>query len=122
MQYILIFSTGYAIPLSNCSCYCVYRWLNIKTLFKKEDFPADKAGELGTFLGINHGRISTLKSNNVGNADEMLSAILSEWLNNDSEKSWEKLAKALRNLSHSLIADKIEKGETILLGGMYRTT
>ena len=95
--------------------------VNIKTFFKK-DFPADKAGELGTFLGINPGRIFTLESNNIGNADEMLSAILSEWLNNDDEKSWEKLADALRRLDHSLMADKIASGSTIPLGGMYRAT
>ena len=96
--------------------------VNIKTFLNKEDFPANKAGELGIYLGIKHGRISTLESDNHGNADKMLSAILSEWLNNHGEKSWKKLADALKYLGHSSTADRIEGEKTIPLGGMYRTT
>ena len=112
------------LPLSSSILVIVYTGgclslVNIKTFLKEGDFPADKAGELGIYLGIKPRRISALKSNNNGNADGMLSAILSEWLNNDGEKSWEKLAKALRNLGHSLMADKIVKGKTIPLRGMH---
>ena len=97
--------------------------LNIKTFFKKEDFPADKADELGIYLGINFGRISALKSSNLGNPDQILSAIISEWLNNDGEKSWKKLADALRNINHSSMADKLVGGGiTIPQEGMHSTT
>ena len=95
--------------------------VNIKTFFKEEDFPADRAGELGTYLGIKPGRISTLKSNNLGNADEFLSAIISDWLNDDSEKSWKKLADALRYLNHSLMSDKLVGGGTVPQEGMHST-
>ena len=96
--------------------------VNIKTFLREEDFPADKAGELGIYLGIKPGKISALKRDNFGNADEILSAILSEWLNNDGEKSWKKLADALRHLGHSLTANKLVEGKTIPLGGMHCTT
>ena len=96
--------------------------VNIKTILKEEDFPADKAEELGIYLGIKPGRNSTLKRNNLGNADEMLSAILSEWLNDDGEKSWKKLADALRYLGHSSMADKLMEKKTIPLGGMHCIT
>ena len=72
-----------------------------------EDFPADKAEELGIFLGIKKGRISTLRMNNNGNADQLLTAIIEEWLRNDKKKSWEKLADAVRSCHHLLLADKI---------------
>ena len=112
------------LPLSSYILVIVYTGgclslVNIKTFLKEEDFPADKAGELGTYLGINPGRISTLKSDNVGNADGMLSAILSEWLSNDGQ-SWEKLADVLRHLDHSLMAD-ILREKANPLGGMHKT-
>ena len=96
--------------------------VNIKTFLKEEDFPANKAGELGIYLGIKPGRISTLESDNHGNSDKILTAILSEWLEIDGEKSWEKLAKALETLRHLLTADKLVERRTIPLGGMYCTT
>ena len=74
-----------------------------------EDFPAGKAEGLGTFLGIEPGKIFTLRTNNNGNADKLLTAIIVEWLRNDKKKSWEKLANAVRRCGHSLLADKILK-------------
>ena len=70
-------------------------------------FSASEAGELGTFLDIEQGRIDTLRTDNVGNANNLLTAIIVEWLRNDKEKSWGKLADAVRRCSHSLLADKI---------------
>ena len=82
--------------------------MNIKTFLKDETFPADKAEELGVYLGIKPGRISALKNNN-NDADRLLSEIITEWLNNDDEKSWDKLATALRYCNHSVMADKLLK-------------
>ena len=96
--------------------------VNIKTFLKEEDFPANKAGELGIYLGIKPGRISTLESDNHGNSDKIPTAILSEWLGNDGEKWWEKLAKALGTLRHLLTADKLVERKTIPLGGTHCTT
>ena len=74
---------------------------------KEGDFPADKAEDLGEYLGINPGRISTLKKENNGYLDRLLSSVIKEWLNNDSEKSWQKLATALKHCDHKLMAEKI---------------
>ena len=71
------------------------------------DFPADEAEELGIFLGMKKGRIDVLGINNSGNADQLLTAIIEEWLRNDKEKSWKKLADAVRSCHHPLLADKI---------------
>ena len=81
--------------------------LNIKKILKDEDFSAGIAEELGLFLGIKQGRIDTLRTNNNGNADKLLTAIIEEWLRNDKEKSWKKLADAVRSCHHPLLADKI---------------
>ena len=80
---------------------------NIKTFLKEEDFHANRAEDLGEYLGIKPGRIAALKQKNGGDPDRLLSNVITEWLNNDSEKSWQKLAKALENCDHSLIAKKI---------------
>ena len=83
--------------------------LNIKRILMDGDFPAGEAEELGTFLGVESGKISTLRTNSNGNAYKLLTAIIEEWLRNDKKKSWEKLADAVRSCRHSLLADKILK-------------
>ena len=77
---------------------------------KKEDFPANRATDLGEYLGIKPGRLSALKVLSGGDPHRLLSVII-EWFNNDSEKSWLKLAKALKNCGHSLIAEKLAPQE-----------
>ena len=74
-----------------------------------EDFPADRAEELGIFLGLKKGRISTLRTNNNGNADKLLTTIIEEWLQNDKKKSWDRLANAVKRCGYSLLANKILK-------------
>ena len=83
--------------------------LNIKTILVDEDFSANKAKELGIFLGMKKGRIDVLGINNSGNADQLLTAIIEEWLQNDKKKSWGKLADAVRRCHYPLLADKILK-------------
>ena len=73
----------------------------------KEDFPADRGEDLGEYLGIKPGIISALKKKSGGDPDRLLSIIITEWLNNDKEKSWQKLSTALRYCGHSLMAEKI---------------
>ena len=94
-------------------CHLSLNLLNVKTFLKDETFPADKAEELGVYLGIKPGRISALKKNNNNDADRLLSEIITEWLNNDNEKSWDKLANALKKCNHSVMADKL----LLLVGG-----
>ena len=80
---------------------------------KEGDFSAALSGELGIYLGIQPGRISTLRKKSSSDPDILLSEIITEWLNNDSEKSWKKLATALRQCNYSLIAEKIDPQEGI---------
>ena len=85
--------------------------VNIKTFLKEEDFHANRAEDLGEYLGVKPGRIEALKQKSGGDPDRLLSNVITEWLNNDSEKSWQKLATALRHCDHSLIAKKISPQE-----------
>ena len=78
---------------------------------KEEDFHANRAEDLGVYLGIKPGRIAALKQISGGDPDRLLSSVITEWLDNDSEKSWQKLATALRHCHHSLIAEKIASQE-----------
>ena len=78
---------------------------------KKEDFAANRAEDLGEYLGIKSGRLSDLKTKSGGDPDRLLSSVITEWLNNDSEKSWQKLATALKQCDYSLIAKKIAPQE-----------
>ena len=43
------------------------------------------------------------------NAQNLLTKVVSFWLQNDSEKSWKKLADALERSSYKLLADSIRK-------------
>ena len=95
---------------------------NIKTILMDEDFPAGKAEELGIFLGMKEGRISTLRMNNNDNGDKLLTAIIEEWLRNGKKKSWERLADAVRSCHRPLLADKILKqycGEKFFFQKVY---
>ena len=78
---------------------------------KEEDFPANRAEDLGVYLGIKPGRLSDLKTESGGVPDRLLSNVITEWLNNDSGKSWQKLATTLKNCNYSLIAKKIAPQE-----------
>ena len=79
---------------------------------KEEDFPANQAENLGEYLGIRQGRMEDLSKKSGGDPDRLLSLVITEWLNNDREKSWPKLAKALKLCNQKLMAEKIgaEKG------------
>ena len=85
--------------------------VKIKTLLKEEGFHANRAEDLGEYLGIKPGRIAALKQISGGDPDRLLSSVITEWLDNDIKKSWKKLATALRHCHHSLIANKIAPQE-----------
>ena len=79
----------------------VIRFLN------KENFPADKARKLGGCLDIPQGRLSTFKTNHPNDADGELMDVINYWIDNDGEASWERLATALEECHHTVIAKKI---------------
>ena len=76
---------------------------------KEGDFPADTAGDLGQCLSIKQGIMSNLRQKSGGDPDRLLTLVIKQWLNNDSEKSWLKLADALEQCNLQLIANKISK-------------
>jgi len=78
---------------------------NILEIFKNE-FPASKAGTLGIYLGIAPPMLDDFKRNNMGNAAGEMEAVLKHWLATDENKSWAKLADAVKNCDHPLLANK----------------
>ena len=77
-------------------------------LFQGE-FPASKAKELGTYLDIPEANIHEFRENNVGNVNGMLIDVINYWLKTDSEKSWSKLAEALKYCGYEVLAEKIRQ-------------
>ena len=88
----------------------------IMRLFHGE-FPANEAKELGTYLDVPHARIQEFRENNMGNANGMLIDLLNYWLETDSEKSWRKLAEAVKNCGYRVLADKLRQKSSQLLEG-----
>ena len=80
-------------------------------LFQGE-FPASEAKELGTYLNIPYAITQEFRINNMGNAKGMLIDVLNYWLENDPEKSWSKLAEAVKNCGYGILADKIRQNSS----------
>ena len=73
------------------------------------EFPASGAKELGTYLEVPHAEIQEFRDNNMGNAKGMLIDVLNYWLEMDTEKSWSKLAEAVKDCSYGVLAEKIRQ-------------
>ena len=83
---------------------------NIKKFLKQNGFAAADAGKLGEKLGVPPPTLKTMVKNRGGiggDWDEILTEIIYHWLNNDLNKSWKKLAHALRGCDYSDIANVI---------------
>ena len=81
------------------------------------EFPASEAKELGIYLDVPHAKIQEFRENNMGNANGMLIDVLNYWLETDSEKSWSKLAEAVKNCGYGVLADRIRQKSSQLLEG-----
>ena len=73
----------------------------------KEHFPAGKARQLGVFLDVPQERLDTFAVNNPNNADGVLMDVITYWIDNDGEASWDRLATALEKCGHAVIAKKV---------------
>ena len=71
-----------------------------------EDFHG-KAKELGTYLNIPSGKLDEFRRNNMGDVKGMLIDVLNYWLETDPRKSWSKLAEAVEDCDHRVLAEKI---------------
>ena len=74
-----------------------------------QEFPANVAKELGTYLDVPHAKIQEFRENNMGNAKGMLIDVLNYWLETDPEKSWSKLAEAVEDCGYGVLAEKIRQ-------------
>ena len=72
----------------------------------RDKFPASDAKKLGTYLDIPCAKLQELKQNNSNNAEGFLLDIINYWLANDTEKFWMKLAEAVEDCGHKLLAEE----------------
>ena len=79
---------------------------NILRIFGDE-FPPSKAKELGTYLNIPSGKLDEFRHNNMGDVKGMLIDVLNYWLETDPRKSWSKLAEAVEDCDHGVLAEKL---------------
>ncbi len=78
---------------------------NILSFLKDEGFSAAHAKILGTHLNLPRATIRTLKKNNADDANGLLYDIIDSWLD-QTEPSWEELARALDKCDYHRIARK----------------
>ena len=76
----------------------------------KEHFPPGKARQLGVFLDVPQERLHTFAVNNPNNADGVLMDVITYWIDNDRDReaSWDRLATALEECGHAVMAKKIQ--------------
>ena len=63
--------------------------------------------QLGVQLDLEKSRLEIIKANHPNDVVAAKLELVSEWLNNDPDKSWDKLASALRQIGHINLSDKI---------------
>ena len=63
--------------------------------------------QLGVQLNVNSCRLDIIKANHPNDVEGAKMGLVTEWLNNDPDKSWDKLASALRQMGHINLSDKI---------------
>ncbi len=80
---------------------------HILSFLKEEGFSAAHAKFLGTHLNLPRATIKTMKKNNADDANGLLFDIIDNWLD-QTEPSWEELARALDKCDYRRIARKCE--------------
>ena len=63
--------------------------------------------KLGVQLDLKKSRLEIIKADHPNDVEGAKLELVSEWLNNDPDKSWDKLASALRQIGHINLSDKI---------------
>ena len=63
--------------------------------------------ELGVQLDFEESRLDIISEDHPNNAGRAKIRLISEWLKNDREASWDKLAVALRLMGHQNLSDAI---------------
>ena len=78
-----------------------------------DEFSASNAKNLGTYLEISSAKLQELKKNNSCDAEGFLLDTINYWLENDTEKSWTKLAEAVKYCGYKLLAEKARSMESV---------
>ena len=63
--------------------------------------------QLGVQLNVKTSRLDVIRANHPNDVDGAKMELVTEWLNNDPDKSWDKLASALRQIGRINLSDKI---------------
>jgi len=93
---------------------CVDQALSCKAIIEiLQNFPVDKVKLLGVSLNVPTTKLVLFQYNNPRNGAQEMLDIINYWLNNDSTKSWSKLANAVevyhKPLAKKIRADKIKQ-------------
>ena len=96
---------------------CIY--VTAKDLTEKNILNATKDVkwyELGIQLDFKSSHLDVIAENHPHNAERAKIRLISEWLQNDPQASWDKLAAALRQMGRQNLSDAItqENGQGIL--------
>ena len=65
--------------------------------------------QLGIQLNFKKSRLDIIRANHPNDVVGAKTELISEWLNNDPGKSWDKLAAVLRQMGHCILSDVISK-------------
>ena len=87
---------------------CIY--FTVKDLTEKNILNATKDVkwyELGIQLDFKTSRLDVIADDHHHNAERSKIKLISEWLKNDPEASWNKLAAALRQVGHQNLSEAI---------------
>ena len=65
--------------------------------------------QLGIQLNFKKSQLDIIRANHPNDVVGAKTELISEWLNNDPGKSWDKLAAVLRQMGHCILSDEISK-------------
>ena len=65
--------------------------------------------QLGIQLGLSPGLLHTIESNHPRDADRCKTEVLTWWLRNAEQRSWDKIAEALDKIEYKVLAVKLER-------------
>ena len=82
---------------------------NVLKILLRESFPSSKAFILGLFLNVPGTELKALAAGNSNDDDGLLSGVISYWLQNDLNQSWDALASAVFDCRYVSVADVIRR-------------
>ena len=96
-----------------------FNYHNVTSKLKELKFPETRWRDLGTALKLRADRLESIaadrKADNPVNQTNALLGLLSKWLRQDVDSTWEKLAKAIGELGYSDLSDELKsvKGKLV---------